>query len=282
MGKAMQGFTIIEIMIVIAIMGFMLAAAVVFLGGDVSDTNFKVDADSLQQQMTELITQTASGYTADNNSYSCSASSDGSTPVTITTPGTNIQGASYGCITLGKLIQFNPRADASPEPNEYFTYPVVGNQFVEGVSPLTLNAARPVLVTSDNETDSFQGDLSIYSVTAKQTASSPLVSTTAIGIFDGDAAGNIASINDDSDLNSGVLQLSLYYDTESAFTSSGITSTAMASDVAGFTNTPSSFSSAYEVFICVSGGSNQSALLTIGGSGSLNVGEQLYHDGTCL
>src|ERR1019366_7110344 len=104
--KIIQGFTIIEVLIVISIMGFLMAMAILFVSGDTKKTDFTVGINGLKQQIEQVISETANGYYHDQtNNFSCNGTT---TPVTVIYPSTNKQGQNDGCVLLGRIIQFAP------------------------------------------------------------------------------------------------------------------------------------------------------------------------------
>src|ERR1700722_8015765 len=133
-----QGFTIIEVLIVIAIMGFLMAMAIILVSGDTEKADFAVGVNALKQQIEQVINETANGYYHDQqNNFSCTPGSGTAPSIT---SGSNIQAQNYGCVFLGKIIQFSP----NDKNNQYLVYPITGNQFdISGLAPTTISASQP-------------------------------------------------------------------------------------------------------------------------------------------
>jgi type II secretory pathway pseudopilin PulG len=139
--KANWGFTIVETMIVLAVTGGMLIAAVVLIGGRTARTQFMTASNDLKQQLEQVINETASGYFPSQGNFSCTAGV-GSTPTL--TNGSQKQGTNGGCIFLGKVVQFG----ASDVTDRYLTYAIAGNRLQGGTNQevTTLAQAFPVAI----------------------------------------------------------------------------------------------------------------------------------------
>lgn len=121
---ATAGFTIVEVMIVLAVTSVMAISAIAFIAGRQSKTQFTTAINGLQQQLQQVINETASGFYPNNTSFSCTRSV--STPPTLTAQATgDHQGKNPDCIFLGKVIQFGV---ASTDPQAYQVIPIVGNR----------------------------------------------------------------------------------------------------------------------------------------------------------
>ena len=103
----------------------------------------------------------ASGYYSTQNNFSCIPNSNG--PPTIN-PGSDLRGASSGCIFIGEVIQFDPNVDVaaafSASTNQtYMVYPVVGNQFQSNpnntleVTDISQTKPKALYIASDLPSD---------------------------------------------------------------------------------------------------------------------------------
>lgn len=80
----------------------------------------------LQQQIQQIINETASGYYPNNGSFSCSAS--GGNPPVISTSGAD-QGTNATCVFVGKALRFGDAGGAGTlDNNTYTVYPLVANR----------------------------------------------------------------------------------------------------------------------------------------------------------
>jgi prepilin-type N-terminal cleavage/methylation domain-containing protein len=110
----LSGFTIIEVMIVMAVTGLLLTSAIVLVSGRQNQTEFQQAINQVTQQIQQVIDDVANGYYPNSQNFNCTPN-----PPTIV-PGTTKQGANTGCIFLGKALKFNI--------NNFSVYPVLGNR----------------------------------------------------------------------------------------------------------------------------------------------------------
>jgi len=120
-------FTIVEVMIVLAVSGLILLSAISLVSGRQNRTEFATGINDLQQQIQQVINETSSGYYPNGEDFTCSATSGTPTPVTLA-DGTGAQGTNAGCIFLGKVIQFG-LGNTNLGPSQLGVIPLVGNQF---------------------------------------------------------------------------------------------------------------------------------------------------------
>ena len=101
-GKRIGGFTIIEVMVVLASTGALLIIAMTVIGGQVASTNFQTGTRSFATQLQNIANQVTSGQYSVSN-IDCSTSNAGPVSVTIAS-GANNQGSINGCVFAGKNI----------------------------------------------------------------------------------------------------------------------------------------------------------------------------------
>lgn len=95
------GFTITEVLIVLAVTGFLFFTAFMYINGRQNRTEFQVGIREVRQSFQQVINEVASGYYPDSTAFSCNPLS---TPVGIdATTGTG-QGTKNGCIFMGKVF----------------------------------------------------------------------------------------------------------------------------------------------------------------------------------
>ena len=99
-GKRVGGFTIIEVMIVLASTGALLLIAMTVIGGQVASTSFQTSSRSFATELQNIANQVTSGQYIYNN-FSCSLSGGAAT---ISTVNGLSQGQNVGCDFLGKNI----------------------------------------------------------------------------------------------------------------------------------------------------------------------------------
>ena len=140
-GKQPQGFTIVEVMIFLAISSVMFVAAINLLGGKQAKTAFSTSIAQLTSQLQSVIGNVANGYYINGQNFTCTpGSSSGSRPIIALATGTSSRGTNLGCIFVGEVVQFYK--NTSTNIQDYVVYPTVGNQYIEPV------LSTPVAATS--------------------------------------------------------------------------------------------------------------------------------------
>jgi type II secretory pathway pseudopilin PulG len=143
-GEQKQGYTIVEVMVFLAISGFMFIIAAGFVSGRQSTAEFKQGMNSINDQVRQVINDVGNGFYPSNGNFPCNGASPG--PPQFTGPIVE-QGANQGCVFLGKVIQFSMDSD----PSSYGVYSIAGRQTVNGmkdVSPSSFVQAQPRPVTA--------------------------------------------------------------------------------------------------------------------------------------
>ena len=159
-----KGFTIIEVMIVLASSGTLLLVALLMIGGQVNKANFLQGQRSIQLDFQNLINQVTSGNFIFPGDISCSANA--STGAIAVSSSSSTQGHNVGCIFIGKAIY----ATTQYSPKSYSIYNVVGQQCFGALNPCTgpinLYQSAPVLITqpSDVSKQTLEGGMTIKSI----------------------------------------------------------------------------------------------------------------------
>lgn len=137
------GFTVIEVLMVLAISGALFVSAVVLISGRQNRTAFEESARQVQSQIQQVLNEVATGYYPNNGNFECTAAF-GNQPPNLSA-GSSAQGANSGCIFAGKALQFKV---AGTEPEEFAVYTVAGLKkgAAGGGESASLADARPVLV----------------------------------------------------------------------------------------------------------------------------------------
>lgn len=116
--KTSSGYTIIEVMIVLAISGAILGSAILLFQGSQGRTAFDVAVQDANSEITSAIKEVNTAVAAFPGQYNCTASGAG--PV-VSPPSTNNQGTNTGCIVLGQALW--------PHGSQIDSYTVVGCQY---------------------------------------------------------------------------------------------------------------------------------------------------------
>lgn len=130
-----HGFTIIEVMIVLAVTGALFVSAALLIAGRQQQTQFDQSIREVQSQIQQVINEIGHGFYPNSGDFSCEAGSSG--PPTFTGAAAG-QGTNEGCIFLGKAIQFGV-ADTDPEIFDVMT--IAGRQ-KERIRPRGGHACR--------------------------------------------------------------------------------------------------------------------------------------------
>jgi type II secretory pathway pseudopilin PulG len=148
-GKKPQGFTIVEVMIFLAVSGLLFVSAATLLAGQQGKTQFSQAIHEIFSQLQSLTNNVQIGYYSNANNFSCQINdtTTGAAPTIVAMPGPG-QGSNLGCVFIGQFIQFSP----SNNNTQYSLYTVIGRQFqgATGSSPAvtSINQARPTSLTN--------------------------------------------------------------------------------------------------------------------------------------
>lgn len=149
-----DGFSIIEVMIVIAVTGALFLSAAVMISGRQNQTAFDQAIRNVQSQIQQAMNEVAVGYFPDSSSFQCAAGA-GTQPPQLSV-GFAGQGTNNECIFLGKSIQFGVTGTA---PEEFAIFTITGLRAggVGGTESTSLAEARPVVVAPSTPTEESSG-----------------------------------------------------------------------------------------------------------------------------
>lgn len=147
-----RGYTIIEVMIFLAVSGFMFILAAVFINGKQAQVAFQQGMQASNATIVNAINTVANGEYPSMGTFSCSAPLGGGPPsFTSTLSGQGTNGGTNnlsqsGCIFMGKVLQFGyDESKGSSDPTSYSTYTVTGRQY----APTNGTAPQPVQTFAD-------------------------------------------------------------------------------------------------------------------------------------
>ncbi|HUC95847.1 MAG TPA: prepilin-type N-terminal cleavage/methylation domain-containing protein [Candidatus Saccharimonadia bacterium] len=146
-GEQSYGFTIIEVLIVLAIGLGLLLAVIYYMSSDQNQTEFDTGLRQIYSQLQNINLDVSEGNYPTNSANVCTEEDDAN-PQFGTTP-SNI-GANLGCVFIGKVIQFMPNGSNA---TKYYVYSIVGNQFAAVGSPnppSNLLAYDPIVLNSNS------------------------------------------------------------------------------------------------------------------------------------
>jgi len=132
------GYTILEVMIFLAISGFIMAAAMNLIRGKQAETDFTQKMRDTQSQLQSWISASSAGFTgADPTKQSCTAPGGSRPTVKNIAPGPVY---TPQCVFLGEAVQF-PQDPA--KGSTIYAYPVFGVRLNGGELPTDLNTSMP-------------------------------------------------------------------------------------------------------------------------------------------
>ena len=278
-----RGFTIVETLIVLAVTGLILGAALTLIGGRQARTQFTVGIGQVQQQVQQAISEVKNGYYPNSGNIKCQAGSNGP-DLSI---GSNGQGQNSDCIFLGKAIQFGP----SGNDQQMVLIPIAANRLSSGGQQVnSLAQAQPVAIAPLSSTDqatpdatesrNFSNGIRVVDMWRNGTRSDKLGAIAIL--FDLGGIGYDAT----GTLNPGALQTTLFAVNATSVNEATSDVAVAIKGTGGVTNLTNTGLVSVEVCFA-SGTTNQSGLLTIGGSssggsnGELSVRMQIMNGTSC-
>lgn len=133
------GYTVLEVMIFLAISAFLLIFTIPAISGQQSRTYFTQGVRDLDSKLQDVINDVSTGYFDNSSRLACNINGAG-TPVLSAGP-SNV-GTNQDCMLIGKIIHASTHANVAPPPNESISiYSVVGAR-------TTRVAGQPVTITS--------------------------------------------------------------------------------------------------------------------------------------
>lgn len=249
-----HGFTIAETLIVLAVSGAMLLAAIILINGRQAHTEFNQGIQEVQSQLQQDMNDVANGYYPSNGSISCVAGGGGP----ILTSGSTERGANDGCIFVGKVLQF----EVSGRPGGYNVYPIAGLMGGED----SLATAKPRLIAEGT------GDpIGVNAIPDEFESRTLPNGLTVVNMYYGNnpASNHIGALGFITHLSTGASTKDIDVAAIPA-TSLGMTKATAVHAVNGqLAGLPAAaINPSQGIHICIaSGGTSQSALLSIGGSG---------------
>ncbi len=298
-GRNHSGFTIIEVLIVLAVTSAILISALSLISGSQNKTQFNQAINDINQQIGSIANNVANGYYSNTiENKTCTASAAGDEVPKFTT-GAAALGANAGCIYLGRVIQFT-------KGEEFYFHNVVGRQRsgAPAVEVTTMDDANPQIIepgalthaiaTSDEYpkttvTKQLKSGLTPSYMRYRNSATDPWKYTSGIA-FMSTLATIGASI---TDLSSGALAVDIApttFDSPIEVASPGSVNE-KPQYIDAFDDVSTGFGSNYDanknpnsgVIICFdSGTTNQHAEITVGGQNQRTSTRLQISDGKCV
>lgn len=248
------GFTVVEVMIVLAVTGMLFLSAALLVGGRQNREEFNIGIQQIQSQVQAVINEVSSGYYPSSGDFTCERSGSSIS----FSSGSNEQGTNSDCIFLGKVIEFGSGVAGAGNAEKMAIHALAGLRTdSSGDEILDFQSTSPTVIPNSSTDQPLGSGLTTYSMTynsgARPIAAVAIVSTlgqvTSTGTLAGSQHLNIIPI-DGTALTD---DQSVVIATINSFLKTGTLSTNPTGGVQ----------------VCfVSGGTNQSGLMTIGNSGT--------------
>lgn len=247
------GFTVVEVMIVLAVTGLLFVSAATLISGRQNQAAFEQGIQQVQSQLQQVINEVASGYYPNLNDFTCKNTGG----LLTITGGASAQGTNGDCLFVGKVLQFG--SGVATDPEKFATFSLAGLRTnATGDQNMTLAATSPTVIPNATTTTQLEGGISVDSMWyggVKSNKISALAFTSSLGTING------------SGILTGTQQINVIPIQSTALTQSTATTPGIIhgelSNAAAIVN-PSG-----GIQICfASGGTDASGLVTIGNNGT--------------
>jgi len=138
-----RGYTVVEVMIFLAVSGLMFVIAASFISGKQAAGEFRQGTNSVNSQVRGVINDVANGFYPSNHDFTCVAmASDPYYNISSGAANKDL-GSNQGCVLMGKVIQFGPAGESS----KYNIFTVLGRQYKDAINnssiPTNFDEAKP-------------------------------------------------------------------------------------------------------------------------------------------
>ncbi len=141
-----DGFTVIEVIIVLAITGGLFVSAAIMISGRQNRTAFEQAVRKVQSQIQSAIDEVIIGHYPNNGNIQCTATGSGPD----IDAGFNQQGTNGGCIFMGRVIQFGV---AGTDPEQYKVYTIAGLRTTAAGAEVKTRAQAMAKIIAPTTTD---------------------------------------------------------------------------------------------------------------------------------
>ncbi len=168
------GYTIVEVLIFLAVSGLLLISSMALISGSQGRSEFTQATRDIESQIQDILNNVSTGYYQNTNNFLCVDSNNGAAggnPL-ISPNSTNDQGANIGCTFLGHVLQFGM------ESSSFFMedFVIVGRQFYtppsgEKLTVDNLTAAKPTPIATPNTRSAVDATQTVdppYGLTVKK------------------------------------------------------------------------------------------------------------------
>jgi len=126
------GYTLIEVMIFLAISGVLFVSAVVLIQGQQGRTQFSQSIRDIDSKLAQYVNEVSASFFPSSDKYSCSLVKDSNNvdrpELTLLATGTKNVGSNEDCIFLGKALQFHQDSPSGNVDDTLVVYSVLGRR----------------------------------------------------------------------------------------------------------------------------------------------------------
>lgn len=148
--RKQSGFTIVEVLVVLAVTAGMLVMAATLISGKQARAEFQTGVRTTQAKIQTVLNEAASGYFPSEN-ISCTIAFEwyfGNIPH-FSNSGT--KGANEQCIYAGNLLVFGPSTGPEPHMTEMKVFPVAGNGKIANMEVRNIRDATPAVIAANTQ-----------------------------------------------------------------------------------------------------------------------------------
>jgi len=247
------GFTVVEVLIVLAVTGLLFVSAASLISGRQNQAAFDQGIQQVQSQLQQVINDVASGYYPNLADFTCKNTGG----LLTITGGSTAQGTNGDCLFIGKTLQFG--SGVATDPERFATFSLAGLRTnAAGDQNMTLAATSPTVIPNSTTTTQLEGGISVDSMwygNDKTNKIAAFAFTSSLGTING------------SGILTGTQQINIIPITSTALTQTTAATPAAIHSV--LSNAAALVNPSGGVQICfASGGTDQSGLVTIGNNGT--------------
>lgn len=139
-----RGFTMVEVLIVLAVTSAMLVMASVIISGRVAKTEFSVGSRQIRQDIEDVFNQAGSGFSGSQSNFRCSGNISGQPLLSAVS---SESGTNASCVFVGKVMIFGTNA---ARVSSMRVIPLAGNRQTQIGGQLqnitSVTQARPIAI----------------------------------------------------------------------------------------------------------------------------------------
>jgi type II secretory pathway pseudopilin PulG len=140
-----RGYTIVEVMLFMAISGFMFVIAAGFVQGKQTGSELRQGINDVNSMTRQVVNDVGNGFFPSASDFRCTAGSAGGQPLFDKVAAVE-QGTNKDCVFMGKVIQFRAETGNS----DYYIYTIAGRHYkgspADGTIPVNFVEASPKAV----------------------------------------------------------------------------------------------------------------------------------------